>query len=415
MSQLALNLSAPAPDARRLLDLVAAPGAVHEALGYMAIAEEVLAGERLPPGGFAALRPSPILRGGGQHCYRAHVRELVARIRAGEDLAPATDAECLRAMVETALRAPLAPHAGCRRAALRVGDAGARGAGVPRADAGALGRAGGRGHRADAAPTRAAGEEARVKPLYDRDGVVLHLGDCREVLPRLQPGSVDAVIADPPYGDTSLEWDAPVREWLALVRPLLKPSASVWCFGSMRFFLAEAAEFAGWRYAQDIVWEKHNGTNSANDRFRRVHELAVQLYPAGARWEETYKLPQTTPDATKKVVRRKKRPAHWGEIGGHTYLSEDGGPRLMRSVLKVRSCHGHAVHPTQKPVGIVEPLIRYSCPPGGLVLDPFAGSGTTLVVAKALGMRAIGVELSPVYCERAIDRLVQTMPLPEVA
>lgn len=96
-----------------------------------------------------------------------------------------------------------------------------------------------------------------------------------------------------------------------------------------------------------------------------------------------------------------------GDIERGEYQSHDGGPRLARSVQRVRSCHGHAVHPTQKPLGILEPLLRYSVPPGGLVLDPFAGSGSTLLAAKQLGMLAVGVEVDERYCEVAARRLDQ--------
>jgi site-specific DNA-methyltransferase (adenine-specific) len=83
----------------------------------------------------------------------------------------------------------------------------------------------------------------------------------------------------------------------------------------------------------------------------------------------------------------------------------------MRSVFHVRSCHGYAVHPTQKPVGVLVPLLRYSCPPGGLVLDPFLGSGSTLLAARQLGLRAIGIEREERYCAAAVARL--TVPTAE--
>lgn len=249
-----------------------------------------------------------------------------------------------------------------------------------------------------------------MKAYYDSAGIQLFLGDCRDVLGALAPSrAFDVVVADPPYGETSLKWDRRVDGWLGAVGPRLNRAASLWCFGSMRFFMASRTLFSGWQFAQELVWEKHNGSNSAGDRFRRVHELVAQFYPRGVSWADVFKAPVTTPDAVKKTVRRQKRPAHWGDIGGHTYISEDGGPRLMRSVLRVRSCHGRAVHKTQKPEGIVEPLLRYSCPEGGVVLDPFCGSGTTLVVAKTLGLRAIGIEIEEAHCESAAKRLTETL------
>lgn len=228
----------------------------------------------------------------------------------------------------------------------------------------------------------------------------------------LEPASFDAVITDVPYGETSLKWDRWPTGWLDLVAPLLKPSGSLWCFGSFRMFFDHAFEFAQhFRLVQDLVWEKQNGSSSHADRFRRVHECITHWVPKGTKWADTYKLPVTTNDATARTSRRKKRPAHWGAIGEHTYVSEDGGPRLMRSVIAVKNCHGRALHPTQKPEDIVEPLLRYSVPPGGLVLDPFMGSGTTLLVARSLGMSALGIEADPSHYLTACDRLRGTLAL----
>jgi site-specific DNA-methyltransferase (adenine-specific) len=155
------------------------------------------------------------------------------------------------------------------------------------------------------------------------------------------------------------------------------------------------------------VWEKHNGSSFHADRFKRVHEHILQFYPARSKWAEVYKQPVMTSDARTRTVRRKQRPPHLGQINGGYYVSQDGGPRLMRSVIYARSCHGYAVHPTQKPVEIIAPLIEYSCPPDGLILDPFMGSGSTLVAARLSGRRAIGIELDERYCELAVKRLRQ--------
>jgi site-specific DNA-methyltransferase (adenine-specific) len=238
-----------------------------------------------------------------------------------------------------------------------------------------------------------------VKPYYSSGGVEIYHGDCREILPSIE--AVDAVITDPPYGDTSLDWDEPVKGWLGLV-----DTRQVWCFGSMRFWLEHGTDFReNWTYAQEIVWEKHNGSGFHADRFKRVHEFAMHWYRGP--WSSLYLNTPVTLDARPKVVRHKRRPTHTGHIEAGSYRSEDGGPKLMRSVLQVRSEHGRAVHPCQKPIGILTPLLGCSVPPGGLVLDPFMGGGSTLRAAKDRGRRAIGIEIDERYCQLAAERLGQ--------
>ena len=243
-------------------------------------------------------------------------------------------------------------------------------------------------------------------------GVTVMHGDCLSIMASMEPCSVDAIITDPPYGETSLTWDAWPPGWPAIARRVLKPAGSMWVFGSVRMFLQHIAEFGGWKFAQDVVWEKHNGTGLFNDRFRRVHEHALQFYRDDAPWGDVFKDPQFTNDATARTVRKKGRPAQWIGASGETiYRSEDGGPRLQRSVIYARSEHGHAEHPTQKPVGIVQPLVAYSCPPGGTVLDCFAGSGTTGVVARRLGMNAILIEANEAFVATIHQRIHSDAPL----
>lgn len=230
-------------------------------------------------------------------------------------------------------------------------------------------------------------------------------GDCRDVLKTLPDEFVHCVVVDPPYAQTSLAWDRWPKGWLAAVRRVLRRDGSLWVFGNIRMFVDQAAEFRGWSLAQDLIWEKHNGSNAFADRFRRVHEQTIQFYRDDAKWTEVYKRPLFTNDATARTVRRKQRPPQWGKIDGSSYKSEDGGPRLMRSVMFCRSEHGRAVHPTQKPVPCYLPLIEYSCPPSGLVLDPMAGSGTAGVAARELGRDAILIELNPDYAAMAARRL----------
>lgn len=236
-------------------------------------------------------------------------------------------------------------------------------------------------------------------------------GDCRTDLQHLGP--FDMLLADPPYGDTSLSWDRRCNGWLEATAGMVAPHGSMWVFGSMRLFQDTGHLFraAGWQYAQDIVWEKHNGSAFHADRFKRVHEHACQYYRAGSAWADVYNEVQTTPDATARTVRRKKRPAHTGHIDAAHYVSEDGGPRIMRSVIYMRSMHGRAIHPTEKPSDLVEILIRTSCPPGGVVGDLFAGSGSAGEAAMRAGRRYVGCEIDAAMAQLASDRLASVLPL----
>lgn len=239
-------------------------------------------------------------------------------------------------------------------------------------------------------------------------------GDCREVA---TPGLFGMILADPPYGVTSLAWDRRVKGWQTVAADMLQPSASLWVFGSLRYFMAEAQIFkgAGLRYAQEIVWEKHNGSGFHADRFKRVHEMAVQFYRADAAWAGVWNEVQTTPDAVQRSVKRKKgRPAHMGHIDAAAYASEDGGARIMRSVISARSCHGRAIHPTEKPVDLLEILIRTSCPPGGVVCDMFAGSGAAGEAARNAGRGYVGFEIDPAMADKARERLSSKLPLVSV-
>ncbi|HEX6924152.1 MAG TPA: site-specific DNA-methyltransferase [Longimicrobiaceae bacterium] len=240
-----------------------------------------------------------------------------------------------------------------------------------------------------------------MRPYYKDESVVLYHGDWRDAA--WLRG--DLIIADPPYGETSLDWDRWPSGWPGQALPL---APQMWCFGSFRMFWDRSLEFDGWKLAQEVIWEKHNGSGFHADRFKRVHEVVAHFY-TGA-WGDLYLAPVTTPDATKRTIRRKRRPPHTGRIEAGSYASEDGGPRLMRSVIQVRSCHGRAINETQKPEGIVRPLIEYSCPPGGTVISLFAGSGTDLLVAKELGRKAIGFEVREGQCEGAARRLSQEVP-----
>jgi site-specific DNA-methyltransferase (adenine-specific) len=244
------------------------------------------------------------------------------------------------------------------------------------------------------------GHTSAMKPYYEDGQVKLYLGDMREVLPALKIRA-DLVVADPPYQETSLPWDRWHAGWPAVAAQCAR---SMWCFGSMRMFLDRRDEFTGWRLSQDVVWEKPNGSGFAADRFKRVHEIVTHWYRGS--WADVHRTPQREPggDGSKEGATRKVgKQRHTGAIGDCGYI--DDGSRLVRSVIRARNMHHRAAHPTEKPLAILDPLIRYGCPPGGLVVDMFAGSSSTLDCARALGMRAVGIEADEKYCEAGARRL----------
>lgn len=240
---------------------------------------------------------------------------------------------------------------------------------------------------------------------YSDDSVTLWHGDMREIVPTLEV-RLDCVIADPPYAETSLAWDRWPDGWPAVLA--VAGVRSMWCFGSMRMFLDRRDEFAAWRLSQDVVWRKQNGTGFAADRLRRVHEHALHWYRGG--WStvhhDTPRIPRVGPRVSHGYQGRGGR-THTGAIAdGRNWV--DTGTRLMQSVVDVASMWRRgAVHPTEKPVELLAPLIRYACPPAGLVLDPFAGSGSTAVAARMSGRRAVLIEADERYCEVIARRLAQ--------
>lgn len=247
-----------------------------------------------------------------------------------------------------------------------------------------------------------------MEPYYADDHVRLFLGDCRDVLPALGI-TADLVVADPPYGETSLKWDKWPDGWPTAVADV---TDQMWCFGSLRMFLDRRDEFRVrvngriWKLAQENVWEKGAGSGFDDDRFKRVHELVAHWYRG--KWSDLYRDPQREPGAEpagRHPATRRGGPDHRGAIGEKAHHFD--GTRLVRSVIHTKSMRGRAVHKTQKPVEVLSLLVAYSCPPGGMVVDPFAGSGSTLVTARLSGRRGIGIEGDEAECEKAARRLQQ--------
>ena len=183
-----------------------------------------------------------------------------------------------------------------------------------------------------------------MEPYWTDGTVTLYHGDTLELLPQMP--KADAVITDPPYGETSLEWDKWPDGWPDVAAQVAN---QVWCFGSLRMFMDKGSQFSAWKLAQDVVWEKHNGSNSANDRFRRLHELALHYYRG--KWEDLHREPQHVPGAIQRSVRRsKKLRVLVGEpIGGKTHL-------ICNSRFEhYRACYGNIRVDLDKHEAIIPP------------------------------------------------------------
>lgn len=240
-------------------------------------------------------------------------------------------------------------------------------------------------------------------PVYADESVVLYCGKVEDILPALDI-TASLVVTDPPYGETSIEWDRWPEGWPGVVAPR---AASMWMFGSARMFddWRDDIYTHGWKMSQDVIWSKPlAGTGAVTDRFLRSHEHARHYYQG--KWADIHHDQQRVWVGSRpRTVTRAAQGKKWhGERGAAVY--EDDGTRAMLTVLEARAIRG-GIHPTEKPTGILEPLIQYGCPPGGLVLDPFAGSGSTLVAARSTGRRAIGIERRPEQCEATAKRLAQ--------
>jgi site-specific DNA-methyltransferase (adenine-specific) len=255
-----------------------------------------------------------------------------------------------------------------------------------------------------------------MTPYYADEWVTLYHGDCREILPELGLRA-DCIIADPPYGVTSLTWDRWPTGWLAAAAEV---SDSMWCFGSLRMFMARAGEFAdaGWKLSHDTVgeqeidstvWEKQRGAGMHPDRFCNVHELIGHFYRG--KWGDIYKEPPREQvdyrSANPGVKSNKPTQFGSGTMAGHRWV--DDGTRLVRSVIRVANLWRRgAIHPTQKPVGLLTPLIEYACPPGGLVVDVTSGSASTGIAARESGRPSVLIEGDPEMCAKAARRLAQS-------
>jgi DNA modification methylase len=243
-----------------------------------------------------------------------------------------------------------------------------------------------------------------------KDVLTLLKGDCLERMKEIPDGSVDMVLADPPYGTTACSWDSviPFEPMWAQLKCITKKNGAIVMTASQPFTsVLGASNVSNLKYSW--YWQKTRATGHLNAKkmpMKNIEDILVfyasqpTYNPQGLRFlgkvqknSDSHMARGKTTDATSVVT---------GGITEKEYLQEYTG--YPRQVLSFAS-EGAAVHPTQKPVALMEYLIKTYTNPNETVLDFTMGSGTTGVAAMNLGRKFIGIELDDKYFAIAKDRI----------
>lgn len=243
------------------------------------------------------------------------------------------------------------------------------------------------------------------------DNINLYQGDCLELMKDIPDGSIDMILCDLPYGTTRNKWDSVipfVPLWEQYTR-IIKNNGAIALFGS-GIFTAELilSNKSLWKY--NLIWEKNQASGFLNAKKMplRTHEDICIFYKK----LPTYN-PQKTTGHNRKVTKAEhrvgsKRTTNYGSHGLTTYDSAERYPKSILTFSKdTQKC---AVHPTQKPVALLEYLIKTYTRGGEIVLDNCMGSGSTGVACVQTGRKFIGMELTDEYFEIAKRRIADAIP-----
>ena len=239
----------------------------------------------------------------------------------------------------------------------------------------------------------------------------LHLGDCLEVMKQIPDKSVDAIICDLPYGTTACKWDSviPFEPLWAQYKRLIKDDGAIVLFGSEPFSSKlRLSNLDLFRY--DWVWESNRAPNFVfgNKQPLKKHELISIFYKK----QPTYK-PQKTKNPKgieKRHLYKSSKTIGGVEVNTNAPLFASAGVNYEPDMLLPKSIIYFAkehkpVHPTQKPVDLLEYLVKTYTNEGDTVLDNCMGSGTTGVACKNLNRKFIGIEQDPTYFQIAKERI----------
>ena len=233
------------------------------------------------------------------------------------------------------------------------------------------------------------------------DKYTLMLGECLERMQEIETGSVDMVMADLPYGTTQNKWDSiiPLEPLWREYRRVCKPSAAIVLTAQTPFDkVLGCSNLAMLKY--EWVWEKTKATGhlNANRAPMKAHEN-ILVFCAGT---PTYN-PQKTPGKPYKPNGGASKRDNYGAFEAVRKGSDDGS-RFPRDI-QVFTHETSPLHPTAKPVALMEYLIRTYTNEGQTVLDNTMGSGTTGVACINTGRRFIGIERDEKYFEIAKQRI----------
>jgi site-specific DNA-methyltransferase (adenine-specific) len=239
----------------------------------------------------------------------------------------------------------------------------------------------------------------------------LHNGDCLEVMPTIAAGSVDMILCDLPYGTTQNKWDSVIpldALWKEYWR-VVKPSGAVVLTASQPFTSALVMSQPD-RFRHEWVWIKNAGSNFANTVREPMKEHESVLVFAKGKWTYNKQMQERTGGGASRV----KTPVKF-ETSSENYCKFDRQETKTMPELRVPSSwqkfnRERGFHPTQKPVGLMEYLIRTYTNAGDTVLDNCMGSGTTGVAAVNTGRNFIGIERDENYFAIARKRIDAAQP-----
>lgn len=241
----------------------------------------------------------------------------------------------------------------------------------------------------------------------------LYKGDCLEVMKQIETGSVDAIITDPPYGTTACKWDSVIDfglMWEQLNR-VIKPNGAIVLFGSEPFSSALRMSNIN-NYKYDWIWKKTRSTGNLNAKRMplKAHEVVSVFNCKGYYYPQKTKAPEHLIDR-RKTINNSKIKAGGGFNGSKEYINirkKDDGTRYPTSIQKFKNPNNNSLHPTQKPIPLMEYLIKTYTNENETVLDFTMGSGSTGVACKNTNRNFIGIEQDDKYFEIAKKRINNT-------